>query len=639
MTNVPTSDVKKKVTAAMPSPAIKPPVGEIPPQQEEGNDDETRFQPISAALTWRLLSWLKPYKKLYMLGALSGATAILLELATPWLTKQIIDTAIPSNDVSQVIYWAAIWFGVSFLALVMDGIQISATNRCGERVIVDLRMAVFSQLQKLSMSFYDKTRLGRIITRGTSDMDALRQPVISGVNTVAFNGLMMVGAAIMILYTDWRLFLSVCWLAPVLTLCNHIYRQKIGEQWQLTREGYSKVASNLAENITGVRVVSAFNRQDQNLERFNALQEENTANNVRASHLNGIYQPFLEFIKFIGQVIILAYGGALALRGQLQAGAVIAVFLYWDKFMNPTINMGNFYNTLMQAMASCERIFDLLDMEPDVKDKLDAKELPRLDGHIEFDHVTFGYDPARPVLHDICLDVPAGKTFALVGATGSGKSSTVSLLARFYEFQSGSIRVDGHDIRDAKAASLHKQMGLVLQVNYLFSGTILDNIRYPRPEATDEEVYAAAKALNIHDTLAGLAEGYQTLVGERGASISLGLRQLICFTRVLLANPSIFLLDEATSSIDTVTEMKVQSALERLVKGRTTLIVAHRLSTIVKADCIIVLEQGRIIERGTHAQLLEARGQYALMYDRFVAHQVAVPGVLKEVKAEGPVIK
>lgn len=586
---------------------------------DEQHEVEARFRPISAALIWRLAGWLKPHRGLYAVGALAGIASLSLDLWVPRLQQNIIDQALPTKDPSQVLHWAGIWAGMVAGVILLDALQIYATNRCGERVIMDLRLAVFTHLQRLPMSYFDRTRLGRIITRGTSDMDSLRGPVISGVNTIALNVLLMIGAAVMILVTDSRLFLAVCWLAPVLAFSNMRYRRKIAQAWQIARAGFSKVASNLAENITGVRVVSAFNRQDENLDRFNELQEENTTNNVRCAHVNGLYQPFLEFIRFCGQVIILAYGGALAMGGALKAGQVIAVFFYWDRFMGPTVTMGNFYNTLMQAMASCERVFELLDRTSEVADKPDAKPLPKLRGRIVLDHVTFGYDPARPVLHDICLEVPPGATYALVGATGSGKSSTVSLLARFYEFQQGRILLDGHDIRGATGESLHRQMGMVLQSNYLFSGTILDNIRYARAAATDAEVRAAARALGIADVFESLPNGYHTLVGERGASVSLGMRQLVCFARVLVADPAIFLLDEATSSVDTVTEMKVQSALEKLVRGRTTVIVAHRLSTIVKADRIVVLDQGRIVERGKHAELLAAKGHYAQMYDKFVS--------------------
>jgi ABC-type multidrug transport system fused ATPase/permease subunit len=584
-------------------------------------EEEDRQKPITAAMTYRLMGWLKPYRRLYVIGAACGVLAILCDLVTPLMIQRIIDNAIPAKDATLLALYGAIWAGLAFSAIGLDVVQIWATNTCGERVITDLRMAVFQQLQRLSMSFYDKTKLGRIITRGTSDMNTLRVPVISGVNTIAFNTLLMIGAAGMILWTDWRLFLAVVWLAPVLALANNLYRRRIGEQWQITHRGYSRVAANLAENITGVRVVSAFNRQDENLEHFNELQEANTNNNVYASHINGVYQPFLQLIKFSGQMVLLTYGGYRVWAGGLEVGQLVAVLFYWDRFMDPTINMGNFYNTLMQAMASAERVFALLDLKPDVVDRAAATPLPAIKGNIRFDHVTFGYDPARPVLHDICFDVPAGQTFALVGHTGCGKSSTVSLLARFYEPQQGRILVDGLDTREHTMESLHTQMGLVSQINYLFSGTVLDNIRYPRPHATDDEVYAAAKALGIHETILSLQDGYQTLVGERGGQISLGIRQLVCFTRVLLANPSIFLLDEATSSIDVVTEAKVQAALETLVRGRTTVIVAHRLSTIVKADCIVVLDQGRIIEMGTHAQLLENKGHYAGLYRQFAEAQ------------------
>jgi len=591
-------------------------------KQTEKHDTEERYKPISITLIWRLAVRLKPYKNLYALGLLCAVAGLALDLLSPIFTKYIIDDAIPSGSWLNILHWAGILAGALALGLLLDALQTGATHRCGERVIQDLRYDVFEHLQRLSMNFFDRTKLGRIITRGTSDIESIRGPVIGGLNTVIINALMMLGAGTMILVSDGRMFLALVWLIPLLALSNYLYLKKIGSAWQLVRKHVSRQTANLAENITGVRVVSAFNRQDENLQRFNALQLVNTQYNLKAANITGVYQPLLEFIRFSGQVIVLGYGGAQVMAGRLTAGTVMQIFFYWGFFMRPTINLGNFYNTLMQAMASAERVFGLLDLKPQIVDAPGARDLPTLNGALVFNHVTFGYDPKRPVLHDISLHIPAGKTYALVGATGSGKSSMLSLLARFYEFQGGLISVDGHDIRAATTRSLHKQMGLVLQVNYLFSGNILENIRYPKPGASDEEVYAAAKALDIHETFMSLPDGYKTEVGERGANVSLGLRQLICFTRVLLADPRLFLLDEATSSIDTVTENKIQRALEKLVAGRTTVIVAHRLSTIIRADCIVVLEHGRIIEQGTHAELLHQHGTYAGMYEHFISHQV-----------------
>ncbi len=607
-------------------------------QAVQTEDEESRYKPIEWSMVRRLARMLRPYWRQYTAGVVLGTVMIVLEMQSPRFMQWIINyvsaftaghlhAGISDIDaIRHVGLIILIWGAAMGTALVLQRFVILLMTGAGERVQFALRRQLFAKLQQLSMSYYDKTKLGRIISRCTSDVGALREVNVWGIWHVVANVLMMTVAAIMLLATDWRLFLSVAWLAPVLYVINSAFRKRISLRWQMVREYFTRVSTNLAENITGVRVVTAFNRQAVNLDRFNQMQEQNTLNNVRAARLNGVYHPLLQLIGFAGKVIILTVGGYLIVTGRIGqdkgVGAVIAAYLYWDWFMNPILNIGNFANQLMMAMAGAERIFALLDTEPEVQDLPGARDLPRIVGHVKFENVTFGYKPDRPVLHNISFEAHPGQMVALVGHTGSGKSSIISLIARFYLPQKGRILIDGHDIRYVTGESLHKQMGLVLQQNYLFSGTVMDNIRYTRPNASDQEVIAAAKAIGSHDAILKLQNGYQTEVGERGANMSLGQRQLICFTRAFLADPRIFMLDEATSAVDTETELLVQRSLEKLLEGRTTFIVAHRLSTILRADCILVIDQGRIVERGRHRDLVRSGGKYAQLYEQFVQQTV-----------------
>ena len=596
--------------------------------------DEPRYKPIDLGMVGKLMRWMRPYARYYAGGIAIGTVVILIRMLGPKVlghlvdyTTAFVDGKLPGVTVGgatrYVVVVMGVWAVVVGATLLGDRARILLMTFAGESVQFDLRRAMFAHLQRLSMSFYDKTKLGRIISRCTSDVGSLREVNVWGVDAILQNVMMMVvAAAFLATATDVRLFLAVCWIGPVLYAANRVFLKIQGTGWQVVREGFTRVSTNLAENITGVRVVTAFNRQEPNLGEFNRLQVQNTANNIHAARIMGVYMPTLGLIGLAGKMIILVYGAYLVTTrpGEVTVGRVVEAFLYWDWFTGPIQQLGTWYNNYMQAMAGGERVLNLLETEPDVRDAAQARDLPPVRGFVEFDRVTFGYNPDRPVLHDVSFTADPGQMVALVGATGSGKSSIISLIARFYQPQHGRVLVDGYDVRHVTGDSLHRQMGLVLQVNYLFTGTVLDNIRYARPRATEADVVAAATALGTHDAIAALKDGYRTEVGERGASMSLGQRQLICFTRAYLADPRIFMLDEATSAVDTATEAVVQASLERLLAGRTTFVVAHRLSTVMRADKILVIDHGRIIESGTHHELVQHGGRYAHLYEQFVSH-------------------
>jgi ATP-binding cassette subfamily B protein len=492
----------------------------------------------------------------------------------------------------------------------------------GEAVVFDLRNHIFAHLQSMPMSFYHRTKLGRIISRMTSDVEDVRM----GVQEVLYVSLVQVGqmgmAAAFMLWYDPPLFLMVLGLVPVLWAINNYFRAKLSVSLRRMRDSFSRVTATLAESVNGIRVTQGFVRQDVNADLFGDLVRDHAQYNTVVNRTQGLFLPLLDLNNQIFVAALLLVGGFQVLRpgSMANVGDLVLFFLMANLFFSPITVLGNQYNTALTAMAGAERIFNLLDRAPDWTDDPAAADLPEMTGRVEMRHLFFGYDPRRPVLRDVSFTTEPGQTIALVGHTGSGKTTITNLIAKFYLPTRGELLIDGREIWTITGSSLRRHIAIVSQQNFLFTGTVLENIRWGRPAATDAEVLEAIARLDCFDLISDLQDGFHTQVGERGGNLSLGQRQVVCFARAMLADPRILILDEATSSVDTLTEARVQQALARLLAGRTSFVVAHRLSTIREADQVLVLEHGQIVERGTHRALLAQEGAYTALYRRFVAH-------------------
>lgn len=572
---------------------------------------------IDKAFDWRqfrrLFSYMRPYaKQLLPLIILMMILGTITKLTVPYLTSLAIDKAIVKEGSLQLLY--LITASVIVLYLIQwaaSAYRIKYTNIIGQKVIYDLRSDLFRHIQKLSFNFYDKRPAGSVLVRVTNDVNSLQDLFTNGVVNLMIDCVQLVGIVVILLLVNWKLGLAVMITVPIMFFISTKLRQTIRIAWQVVRTKNSRINSHLNESIQGIRVTQAYTQEQENMSYFDVMNKDSKKSWDKASAMNQMFGPLIEITGGIGSFILFWLGAYLIQSGEITIGLLVAFSNYVGNFWDPINRLGQMYNQLLVAMASSERIFEFIDEQPSVKDKPDAKPLPTIKGNIHFDNVVFEYEKGRAALKGINLQVQAGQSVALVGHTGSGKSTIINLVSRFYDITQGRITIDGYDIRDVTLQSLRSQIGIVLQDTFIFSGTIRDNIRFGRLDATDEEVEAAAKAVDAHEFITQLPGGYETEVEERGSALSMGQRQLLSFARALLANPRILILDEATASIDTETELKIQDALKVLLQGRTSFIVAHRLSTIRHADHIVVLDHGEIKEEGNHDQLMKHQGIYS----------------------------
>jgi ATP-binding cassette subfamily B protein/subfamily B ATP-binding cassette protein MsbA len=563
-----------------------------------------------------LLQFIKPYTRQMFISLVFMIIVTAASVSGPYFVKLAIDEGIGKRDVSVLRNIVIAYFIVAGVQLITNFYRVRIMSRVGQHVLYDVRTAMFDHLQKLSLSFYNRYSVGRVITRVINDVGTLREFITWAVLAIVRNLLAILGTLIAMLSLNLRLSLITLAVIPLMALATYLYRNMARRNYRKVRAAVSWTNSVLAENVNGVRVVQAFSRQAYNFSNFkDYVNRYFLETSLDAAKVASAFTPVVDVLGAIATALVVYLGGTAVLGESITAGVLIAFVLYIDRLFDPIRDLSRRFDTLQSTMAGGERILELLNTPIEVRDAEDALEMPPIVGEVRFENVSFHYsDDPTLVLDGINLHVDAGQTVALVGETGAGKTTIVKLLARFHDPTSGCVRVDGVDLRTVTQQSLRRQTSMVLQDPFLFNGTVKENILFGRLDATDEEVIAAAKAVGAHDFIVGLKNGYETSVEEGGATLSVGQRQLISFARALLADPRILILDEATSSVDTQTEQIIQRALATLLKGRTSFVIAHRLSTITNADKIVVIHDGRIIEQGTHAELLAKQGMYYELY-------------------------
>ena len=560
---------------------------------------------------WQLT---KPYRFRTFLSVFSLLAATATALAPPLLAKYALDDAINDTTGTQLVVVVSLFVVLALANWGMTYVETYMTGWVGERILADLRKQLFGHLQELSLGFYERNRAGVLISRMTNDVEAIDQLVTDGVTTLAQSTLLLSGTAFLLLVLDPRLALATLAVIPFMIVASALFRSRSARAYSSVRERLGLLTATLAEDIAGMRMVQAFVREQRATENFRSVALDYRESNMQTVVLNGLYFPFVSLLATLALAVVLGYGGHLYLNDAIALTTLFAFMLYVNNFFDPIQQLSQLYNTFLSAAAALDKIIGVLDEEPEIVDRPGARPLAHIEGHVRFEDVHFAYGRGSEVLHGIDLDIPAGTTVALVGHTGAGKSTIAKLLARFYEPTSGRITIDGHDLNAVTQESLRHQLGIVPQEGFLFAGTVAENIAFGKPDARPEEIVRAAQTVGAHDFVLRLEDGYETQLGERGSRLSLGQRQLVAFARALLADPRILILDEATSSVDIGTERTIEQALRTLLSDRTSFVIAHRLSTIRNADLIVVLEHGRVIEQGSHEELLARRGLYTSLY-------------------------